>query len=122
MVNDRFGHEGGDRVLIDFARYIRANIRETDGFYRYAGDEFLVLLRETNASRAENFIAKLQTTLLEVDLEEKGKVSIGFACGSCSLAKNKVEDANHWINLADEEMYRVKHRLKKTEDASDLHS
>ncbi|MGC1511051.1 PAS domain S-box protein [Ketobacter nezhaii] len=112
-VNDRFGHEGGDQLLIEFARFMRSNIRETDGFYRYAGDEFLVLLRETNADKATHFISKLQATLPQVEMDGKEWVTIGFACGACSLDGSDVQGANHWIKLADEEMYKVKALLKR---------
>ncbi|MGB3621926.1 MAG: GGDEF domain-containing protein, partial [Ketobacter sp.] len=115
-VNDRFGHEGGDQLLIEFARFMRSNIRETDGFYRYAGDEFLVLLRETNADKATHFISKLQATLPQVEMDGKEWVTIGFACGACSLDGSDVQGANHWIKLADEEMYKVKALLKRGEE------
>lgn len=111
-VNDRFGHEGGDQVLIEFARYIRSNIRETDGFYRFAGDEFLILLRETDAGRAQQFVDKLQAHLPQVTLDQGGQVDMSFDCGFCSLQGRNINEPTEWIRLADERMYQVKNQRK----------
>ena len=47
-VNDRFGHATGDKVLQDIATVIQDSIRDADMLVRYGGDEFLVILPETN--------------------------------------------------------------------------
>ncbi len=52
-INDTYGHAAGDAVLAEFARRVRAEIREVDFAFRQGGEEFVVLLPETDASGAE---------------------------------------------------------------------
>ncbi|MBA54888.1 MAG: hypothetical protein CMK89_10590 [Pseudomonadales bacterium] len=113
-VNDTYGHEAGDQVLIEFSRCMRKNIRQTDGFYRYAGDEFLLLLRETDATEAAGFLQKLDSLLASTRIEEYEKVQITASYGSLSLGEETVTDANHWIKLADARMYQYKKQFKQS--------
>ncbi|MCK4964339.1 MAG: diguanylate cyclase, partial [Dehalococcoidia bacterium] len=50
--NDRFGHTSGDGVLKSFANALKSTLRKTDTAFRYGGDEFLIILPETDANRA----------------------------------------------------------------------
>ncbi len=115
QVNDSYGHDIGDQVLIEFCRRIRENIRETDDFYRYAGDEFIVLLRETNGSEALKFIEKIERVQLSLNIEAHDVIPIRFSSGICSLADKSAKDASDWIRLADQQMYHNKRqrRLKQ---------
>lgn len=112
QVNDNYGHEAGDQVLVEFSKCIRANVRETDGFYRYAGDEFLLLLRETGAGEAAQFIKKLDEVLVSIRLSEYDDVGIAISYGAVTLGEVEIGDANHWIKLADERMYQHKKSTK----------
>ena len=112
QVNDKYGHEAGDQVLIEFSRCMRANVRETDGFYRYAGDEFLLLLRETHAGEAVLFIKKLDEVLVATRIQDYDDVRISISYGAVSLGDIAIDDANHWIKLADERMYQYKKMSK----------
>lgn len=89
------------------------NICEIDGFYCYVGDEFLVLLCEINVDKVIYFIFKLQVILLQVEMDGKEWVIIGFVCGVCLLDGSDVQGVNYWIKLVDEEMYKVKVLLKR---------
>lgn len=52
-VNDTYGHQTGDEVLIEFAKNLRQSLRETDWIARYGGEEFVVVLPETDLEGAE---------------------------------------------------------------------
>lgn len=112
QVNDSYGHEAGDQVLIEFSSCIRGNVRETDGFYRYAGDEFLLLLRETDAREAVLFIKKLDAVLVSTRIADYPEVRISISYGAASLGEAVLDEANHWIKLADERMYEYKKMSK----------
>jgi len=111
-INDNYGHEAGDQVLAKFASSVRENIRETDAFYRYAGDEFLLLLRETGVNEAASFLRKLEAALAKVHFPEYEDVAVSISCGAVTLAGEVRMDAQAWINLADERMYQHKKQLK----------
>ena len=51
-INDDYGHQVGDRVLREVARVLTANLRKIDYVFRYGGDEFVVLMTETDSERA----------------------------------------------------------------------
>ena len=65
-INDRFGHQAGDRILQATARILRGNTRETDLIARYGGEEFVVVLPATDADTArsicERIVAAFQNT------------------------------------------------------------
>jgi diguanylate cyclase (GGDEF)-like protein len=67
-INNSFGHLEGDRVLVKFAEFLRSNIREVDSIVRYGGDEFVVLLPNSDAEGAlelgQRIINKLNSTEL----------------------------------------------------------
>ena len=60
-VNDRHGHEAGDHVLREAARFLADNIRREDIIARIGGDEFLALLPDTKSSDAANLVIRLHT-------------------------------------------------------------
>lgn len=71
-VNDRFGHQTGDEVLIAIADVIRSNVRATDLVGRWGGEEFLIILPETDLGGSLSLAEKVRTRLESADL---GKIS-----------------------------------------------
>jgi GGDEF domain-containing protein len=62
-VNDTYGHQAGDVVLVDLARLLRASCRATDVVSRYGGDEFVVLMGETDAAGAAAVARKVAAAI-----------------------------------------------------------
>ena len=62
-VNDKFGHDVGDKVLIAFIALVEANIRPMDNVYRFGGEEFMILLQDCNAETAIERIKKIMRLL-----------------------------------------------------------
>ena len=115
QVNDLYGHETGDEVLMEFARIVRQIIRVTDGFYRYAGDEFLILLRETDKDEAAKVVEKMLRKLPMVQVGLGTVIRLSFSCGICSLGEHYCTSARDWVRQADEEMYLYKRRKKEAQ-------
>ena len=84
QVNDRGGHEAGDRVLREVAQRLRAGLRQDDLAARMGGDEFVVLLPDCDATRAAAVASALRQDLRQPRALRDGPVqmdaSIGIAC------------------------------------------
>lgn len=110
--NDSFGHLAGDGVLVELAGVIRGCLRRSDSAYRFGGEEFVVILPETDVGEAQRVAERIRSTFGELDLEPtagtvcRASVSIGLAgyCGGEST-----QDA---IRRADEAMYCAKRNGK----------
>ncbi|MDT8449288.1 MAG: GGDEF domain-containing protein [Wenzhouxiangellaceae bacterium] len=103
-INDEQGHEIGDRALRDFADLVRAHIRTEDGFYRFGGEEFVILMPGHGAERAIEIITSLHRRI-------SGKLSyngetLRFSAGVAVLQPG--EDWPGWLTRADRAMYEAK--------------
>jgi len=78
QVNDRFGHEAGDRVLVSVAQRLRTGLREVDIVARFGGDEFVVMLPETSAAQACLVAGRIQQALSGQPIDEHGIVDATF--------------------------------------------
>ena len=111
-VNDTYGHPVGDQVLIELARRITAQIREVDLAFRHGGEEFMVLLPETDASGASAVAERLGRAVnakkFKVNDASGGRelritVSIGVA-----VLGEHAETATGILAAADEALYAAK--------------
>jgi len=115
-INDRNGHNLGDRVLHAVAQNIRASIRRTDMIARMGGDEFAILL--PNASReAGNRLLQKVFNVLTLAMNQRGWPVV-FSVGAVTFL-NAPDSVEHMLENADEAMYSVKqsgkNRLYQTE-------
>ncbi len=83
QINDRAGHDTGDRVLRETARVISGAVRNTDLVYRYGGDEFVGALAQTDIHGAVDVSERIRSSIEAIDLEAAGvaeqvRVSIGI--------------------------------------------
>jgi diguanylate cyclase (GGDEF)-like protein/PAS domain S-box-containing protein len=109
IVNDEKGHAEGDRVLVEVVRVVNGRLRKTDIFSRQGGDEFIILLAETEASLAEEFIKLLQSDLNKA--MQKHKWSVTFSLGVL-VCLDSVSNAADLIKMTDSLMYEVKKQGK----------
>lgn len=107
-VNDRFGHQAGDQVLLAVADRLRALTRRSDMVFRYGGEEFVLLMGDTDPEAADQGARRIHEAIRERPLEiTPGQciditVSIGIACGGGS------EEPGSLFRRADRAMYRAK--------------
>ena len=106
-VNDRYGHIFGDRVIVEVAACLKANVTQTDLIVRFGGDEFLILLKKYDLDWtiqiAESIlfdISQIQIDLPNVEEKLKVSVSIGVASGAESWDK--------LFNQADASLFKAK--------------
>ncbi len=107
-VNDLYGHDAGDALLVEFARLLKASIRAGDTAARLGGDEFVVLLVDVDSAEqarqaVERIIEAVTVPIRLGDIEVRISVSIGVA-----LFPSDGDSAETLINIADRAMYRSK--------------
>ena len=105
-VNDQLGHAEGDRLLRVVAQTLTAQCRKTDAFARIGGDEFAVLLPDTDTDGARSVADKLRTLLHAAMTLNRWPVT--FSMGVATFEKPPV-DAEHLLRAADELQYNAKH-------------
>lgn len=108
-VNDEFGHDAGDRVLIEAARRFRESLRPSDTLARQGGDEFVVLCEDLSTTHdaiaaAERLVHRLEEPIA---LADGTMVSVGVSIG-VTLALDRSRDGERLIRDADTAMYRAK--------------
>ena len=108
VYNDSYGHLEGDKVLVRISQIIKSCLRKIDSAYRYGGEEFTVILPETNGQKANNVAQRIRTAVeLESFYPEPGKaVSITVSVGVTEYFKN--EKLSTFIQKADQAMYNAK--------------
>jgi diguanylate cyclase (GGDEF)-like protein len=110
-VNTRFGHLMGDRLLQDVARMLKKTFRASDTVFRYGGDEFLVIMGDTNQEQASVALERLQAT---VDRWNEGigvpGWKLSLSCGYFSYRTGMCME--ELISSADRRMYDDKNRRR----------
>ncbi|HSI59728.1 MAG TPA: diguanylate cyclase [Ideonella sp.] len=109
-VNDRFGHDAGDRVLRELGQRMLAALRERDIVARWAGDEFLVMLDTVDSAADSHAVsAKLHEAFTAplACLPPGSEVSLGVSIGM-AVYPDDAQDVDTLVQRADEDMYRKK--------------
>jgi diguanylate cyclase (GGDEF)-like protein/PAS domain S-box-containing protein len=103
-VNDTYGHDVGDNVIKSVVDTVKRNIRQTDIFVRWGGEEFIILCPETDSAKAAVLAEKLRNTIEKTTLEKVGNITCSF--GVTSYVKKESE--NSFIKRLDSALYRAK--------------
>jgi len=111
VINDTYGHLTGDLVIKETARQITSQLRETDSFGRYGGEEFLIVLPNTNAAEAMQVAEKIRTTVAETTIGEQNlRVTISLGVSDTLIDPSKSQDEMlHKVDLA---LYKAKENGK----------
>lgn len=97
-INDTYGHQRGDDVLVDMAKFLRARVREEDAVVRLGGDEFLVVLRSADDVQLAEVSARLR--------DEAEAAPIGFTLGAAIKPAGTPLDAA--LSRADQRLYEAR--------------
>ncbi|WP_163099254.1 sensor domain-containing diguanylate cyclase [Peribacillus alkalitolerans] len=107
-INDNYGHENGDYYLTRLAEGMKTLCNEDIGAYRYAGDEFMFILRSPTKDKVEAIITKLDEYLTNHPLNVKdGYIKVAFSAGTSKYPEDgtTVEELKR---VADQELYKAK--------------
>lgn len=106
-INDTYGHKAGDKTLFLIARLLSDNCRQTDFVCRFGGEEFVMLLPDTNKHSALNLAEKLRLLVQNSGFNYKGDaISITISCGISQFLPGETPDAV--FERADQALYSAK--------------
>ena len=103
-INDTFGHQAGDHVLIEVASRVRRSLRGNDVVARWGGEEFVVLLRDCALPDARRLAEEIRSTIAEVPFGTLGSLTVSI--GAAEIRAN--ENLASWLGRADQALYRAK--------------
>jgi len=120
MINDTLGHLAGDFVLRELARCLKSSIRKSDIVARYGGDEFVILLPETEMDMAEVLMKRIISNIKAHDFRwgsEKIKVETSYGISTTGeLEKGELEEG--LLHRADSRLYAAKQSRRPVYSAS----
>lgn len=104
-INDRFGHDEGDRVLRDFASRLSSELRRGDLVARWGGEEFAVLFRGATEEESERVLARVSQRLIAAPILVLDGQALTFSAGICRFHGESLDEA---IGCADKALYEAK--------------
>jgi diguanylate cyclase (GGDEF)-like protein len=107
-VNDKHGHPRGDEVLRAAAATLKKALRTSDSAFRIGGDEFALLLPQTDAEQALALSRRVETVFAEMLQPLQLSVGVSMDHGVATFPQDG-EQADQLIRVADERLYRLKH-------------
>jgi diguanylate cyclase (GGDEF)-like protein len=109
-INDTYGHRAGDYVLSQLGELIAQEIRKIDIACRYGGEEFVILLPETDLEKAQNAAERIRAKIMGQKIEyEKHEINITASIGIVTLS-DKAKTVEDLLGQADEAMYKAKEK------------
>ena len=107
-VNDRHGHTAGSRLIQSVSKTLLDCVRSSDIVARYGGDEFVILLSQTNFAEAQLTAERIRTAVANTSFDAGGKRITTTASIGIASFPHDVEDANDVIDKADLALYQSK--------------
>jgi len=103
-INDKFGHSVGDQILVKIGNLLTARLRKTDRGYRFGGEEFVLLARNTNLEEAAVIAEQIRAQVASEIIGPEGNISASFGCAEI----RSDESREQWFIRADRAMYEAK--------------
>ncbi|MCP4106494.1 MAG: diguanylate cyclase [Desulfobacteraceae bacterium] len=108
--NDTYGHIEGDKVLARFGRIVLSCLRKSDSAYRYGGEEFTVILPETNGIEAMHVARRIKSAIEEQKFLPMAETPVYLTISAGVTAYCQGEPLTSFIKRADQAMYTSKQR------------
>lgn len=110
-VNDSYGHQKGDEILMEVASVVKQLCRVSDTAARYGGEEFVLILPETNIEGTYLFAERVRQKVADLRFEHDGKkFGITVSCGIAEFDNDLIKDSDQLIESADQALYLAKER------------
>lgn len=112
-INDRFGHNIGDKALYLIGKTLEAFTRSTDYVSRIGGDEFAVAFVNISEEKSKIIMNRINSVLLQKGKELHDDLNISISYGICSVHCKEESDIETIIKIADNRMYEFKNKKKQ---------
>jgi diguanylate cyclase len=103
-INDKFGHSKGDQILISIGSLLLGRLRKTDRAFRFGGEEFVLLARNTTLEEAAIIAEQIRLQIMTEISGPEGKISASFGCATLKADETREQ----WFVRADRAMYQAK--------------
>ena len=108
-INDRLGHEAGDRALCEIARLLRTgSLREADLVARLGGDEFAVLATEISRTDGDTITGRVEAAVRTANQAPRREFVLSVSVGTALFDPERPQTLDELIGAADRRMYRAK--------------
>ena len=109
LINDSYGHSIGDHVIQSLAGLLQQRLRKTDIIGRYGGEEFAVILPDTDLSSAQSIMSEIREGFAQIDqYAHESSFHTTFSCGIAAYPG--FSTAVELVHAADKAMYEAKHQ------------
>ena len=117
-INDQFGHQMGDKALIEAARTFVSIVGKKGNVIRYAGDEFLIFIRSPENEIGETFIRQIDETFARQNQTEERPYFLSVSMGFLEYRLNSSNSLDDLLFRIDEKMYEAKKRFHESHHLS----
>ncbi len=111
IINDHYGHNFGDKVLVDLSRHLSKNVRGTDTIARFGGDEFILLIEHDDIAKAKSIAERLRIFIDQYDIDIDN-INFKFRVSMGLVEIGPDETVNDILARADRAMYMAKENGK----------
>ncbi len=117
-INDNYGHQKGDEILVSFAELISKVLTDEDAYGRWGGDEFIILVNDTIEENAERIAKKLYQLSSKISINHDFKLSFSYGV----MEYDKKMDYDEFFKTIDNRLYEQKYAHNNKESTSDKFS
>lgn len=109
VINDTYGHIIGDKILANLSKAVRSILREGDIFYRFGGEEFVVILPGASLKDVKRTAENIRHTAKDLETHHNNQVlKITVSVGGTSIPENNFANSTEFIKMADGKLYQAK--------------
>ena len=108
-VNDTYGHQKGDEILVAFASLLKKFCRANDTAARYGGEEFLMILPQSDAQGAFKIAERVREEMMKLNFTgNESHFSVTTSCGVVELDRDFIKSTDQLVTMADQALYEAK--------------
>jgi diguanylate cyclase (GGDEF)-like protein len=120
-LNDSHGHQAGDMVLYEVARRLSSSLRTSEWVGRYGGEEFLIVVYPCDERAAMSLMERLRTSVCSRGIQTNGRqLETSISLGASVGFNTKRIDAETFVRVADEALYRAKNGGRNRSEVSSI--